>query len=449
MEPRAIVVEDDTAERPLHRDGRLAGRARPARRHVQGAEGRSEDAARPHPRRRRRLRHQGLQLSRISAGREGGEGARPAGEMGLRPQRAFPRRRAWPRPRHDRPTGARRERPHPGAPGRYRRQHGLLLQPVRRDHPVVRDRHDDRRLRHPDGARRLQGRLHPQRADRRLSRRRPPGGGVPDRAPDGRGGARHRPFADRDPPAEFHPARADALQDGDRQRLRYRRVRRAHGPVARARRGGRLRGAARREQGARDTSAALASAPTSRSAPSRARSRPRRCSRRTARSASTSARSRPGRGIRPPMRSSSAGPLGLDYDRIRVVQGDSDALPTRRRHRRLALDPARRALGRPRVAARSPSRSRQIAADELEAGVGDIELVGRHGARGRHRPQPLLRRDRRSARRTRPSSSRSASSRRRSRPTRTARMSARSRSIRRPAAPRCFATRSSTISARR
>ena len=34
----------DAAERPLHRDRRLAGRARPARRPVQGAEGRSEDA---------------------------------------------------------------------------------------------------------------------------------------------------------------------------------------------------------------------------------------------------------------------------------------------------------------------------------------------------------------------------------------------------------------------
>ena len=38
-----------------------------------------------------------------------------------------------------------------------------------------------------------------------------------------------------------------------------------------------------------------------------------------------------------------AGHLGLDYDKIHVVQGDTDQVAERRRHRRLALDPARRA----------------------------------------------------------------------------------------------------------
>ena len=46
-------------ERPLHGDRRLAGRARHARRHVQGAEDRPEDDARAHAGCRRRLRHQG------------------------------------------------------------------------------------------------------------------------------------------------------------------------------------------------------------------------------------------------------------------------------------------------------------------------------------------------------------------------------------------------------
>ena len=49
MEPRAIVVEPGP-RRPLHRDRRLAGRAWPARRHVQGAEGRPESACACSPR---------------------------------------------------------------------------------------------------------------------------------------------------------------------------------------------------------------------------------------------------------------------------------------------------------------------------------------------------------------------------------------------------------------
>ena len=49
------------------------------------------------PRRRRRLRPEGLRLPRISAGAGGGQAARPAGQMGGRPHRAFPDRRARPR----------------------------------------------------------------------------------------------------------------------------------------------------------------------------------------------------------------------------------------------------------------------------------------------------------------------------------------------------------------
>ena len=56
-----------------------------------------EQAARRDPRRRRRLRHQGRDVSRISAGADGGQAHRAPGELGRRPLRAFPRRRAGPR----------------------------------------------------------------------------------------------------------------------------------------------------------------------------------------------------------------------------------------------------------------------------------------------------------------------------------------------------------------
>ena len=83
MEPRAIVAEYDKAS------GRYTVTVG-----SQGVHGMRdamckvlkvdpEDDARADPRCRRRLRHEGLQLSRIPADGEGGEGARPAGEMGV------------------------------------------------------------------------------------------------------------------------------------------------------------------------------------------------------------------------------------------------------------------------------------------------------------------------------------------------------------------------------
>ena len=69
-----------------------------------------------------------------------------------------------------------------------------------------------------------------------------------------------------------------------------------------------------------------------------------------------------------------AGPLGLDYEKIRVVQGDSDALPTGGGTGGSRSIP----LGAPSVDQASKQLADQIksiAADELEAGVGDIELT--------------------------------------------------------------------------
>ncbi len=70
-----------------------------------------------------------------------------------------------------------------------------------------------------------------------------------------------------------------------------------------------------------------------------------------------------------------AGPLGIDYERIRVVQGDSDALPSGGGTGGSRSIP----LGAPSVDRASRLLADQIkslAADELEAGAGDIELIG-------------------------------------------------------------------------
>jgi carbon-monoxide dehydrogenase large subunit len=69
-----------------------------------------------------------------------------------------------------------------------------------------------------------------------------------------------------------------------------------------------------------------------------------------------------------------AGPLGLDYDRIRVVQGDSDALPKGGGTGGSRSIP----IGVPSVdgaAKKLADQIKALAAEELEAEIGDIELV--------------------------------------------------------------------------
>jgi CO/xanthine dehydrogenase Mo-binding subunit len=69
-----------------------------------------------------------------------------------------------------------------------------------------------------------------------------------------------------------------------------------------------------------------------------------------------------------------AGPLGLDYDRIRVVQGDTEALARGGGTGGSRSIP----IGVPSVdgAARKLAEEiRKLAADQLEAGIADIELV--------------------------------------------------------------------------
>ena len=74
-----------------------------------------------------------------------------------------------------------RERPVPGAQGRPHRQYGRLHLAVWSGDPVHRHDHVDRRLRHPGARCRSRRRLHQHLSGRRLSRRRPAGGGLPGR----------------------------------------------------------------------------------------------------------------------------------------------------------------------------------------------------------------------------------------------------------------------------
>ena len=69
-----------------------------------------------------------------------------------------------------------------------------------------------------------------------------------------------------------------------------------------------------------------------------------------------------------------AGPLGLDYDRIRVVQGDTDKLPSGGGTGGSRSIP----LGVPSVdkaARRLAEQLKELAADQLESAIADIELV--------------------------------------------------------------------------
>ena len=97
------------APRPPHADARQPGQPCRARRAVRSrAQDRARQDARGDARRRRRLRHEAVSLSRIRAGRRRRAAAQAAGQMGRRPQRAFPRRHAGPRQHHHREARARR-----------------------------------------------------------------------------------------------------------------------------------------------------------------------------------------------------------------------------------------------------------------------------------------------------------------------------------------------------
>ena len=170
------------------------------RRHGAGAQTAGDRA-----RRRRRLRLQDLHLSgrgRLPLGVAQGA---PPGEVDGGPFGIFPHRRAWPRSRHPRGTGARRQWQNPGAARQNHRQSRRLyvdLLVVGADlslrHVAVGP------VRHPVDLLRGGRGLHQHRAGRRLSRRRAPRGDLRGRAAGGGGGAPDGHRARGNPQAQLH-----------------------------------------------------------------------------------------------------------------------------------------------------------------------------------------------------------------------------------------------------
>ena len=127
--------------------------------------------------------------------------------------------------------------------------------------------------------------------------------------------------------------------------------------------------------------------------------------------------------------------LGIPIEQIRYVQSDTARGADRRRHRRLALAPARRQRGRRGRAAAVRDQARELAAELLEAAPEDLELDRcrvhrlRRAGRGRRLAGPGGRR--RGARRRR--CTRSSTCRRTARRSRSARTCRSWRSTPRPA----------------
>ena len=144
-------------------------------------------------------------------------------------------------------------RPFPRPAGLGHRQSRRLSLAARRIHPDALDRSGHRALQDAGHRREREGGVHQHGDGVRLSRRRTAGGVLSDRAPGRcrRAGAQAR--ARRDPAAQFHPARGDAVYVGDTDHLRFRRVRAGHGFGHGEGRLGRLQGEARRGQEARET----------------------------------------------------------------------------------------------------------------------------------------------------------------------------------------------------
>ena len=80
-----------------------------------------------------------------------------------------------------------------------------------------------------------------------------------------------------------------------------------------------------------------------------------------------------------------AGHMGLDYDKIHVVQGDTDQVPNGEGtggSRSIPLG----AVSVNNAAVKLADQVKQLAADQLEAAVADLELVERQRPRRRHQP---------------------------------------------------------------
>ena len=134
-----------------------------------------------------------------------------------------------PGPRADpahRPRRRRRRQAHRAARAPARR-HGRLPPARHAGHPAARGVPLRRRVRPPAGLRlRVHVGVHDDDADRRLPRRRAPGGHVRHRAGDGRAGGEGRHRSARAAPAQLHPHGRVPVHGVERPRVRLRRPRR-------------------------------------------------------------------------------------------------------------------------------------------------------------------------------------------------------------------------------
>ena len=172
------------------------------------AQGRRREGPRPDARRRRRLRHEGVLLSRVRAWRPGRRAqlGRPVKWTGERSETFLSD--VMGRDHVTEAELALRRRPQdPRHAGRDHRQHGRLQLAVRAVHPDRRGAQGPaRRLRRQEPGLPGQGRAHQHHAGRRLSRRRPAGIDLSDGAAGGRRGARGRRGSGRVPAQELHRA---------------------------------------------------------------------------------------------------------------------------------------------------------------------------------------------------------------------------------------------------
>ena len=170
-----------------------------------------------------------------------------------------------------------------GAPGQdagqCRRLYLVRAQPAR---DLQQCRHPDRRLRHPGGACLGAGGDGQHQRHRALSRRRTARGDLCHRAADRRCGARTRARSGRIARAEPDPAREDPVQDRAGAELRQRRFPGEPEKGAGAGRLGRVCGAARREQEARQIARHRHREPDREGGRRRARNSPRSASTRAA-----------------------------------------------------------------------------------------------------------------------------------------------------------------------
>ena len=198
---------------------------------------------------RRRLRDQGLAVSRAPAGAVGRAEAGAAGQVGVRAARGDPGRRARPGHRQRGRAGPGRAGPIPGAPRPHRGER-RRLRVVGPEPPgdLHERRHAGRRLHDPRRPRPRHLRPGQREPDRAVSRGGQAGVDLRHRAAHRRRRPRARPGPGRAPAAQPHPGLGDALPHGVPGDLRQRPVREEHGQGPRPRRRRRVRRAGARHQ---------------------------------------------------------------------------------------------------------------------------------------------------------------------------------------------------------